>query len=243
MLIHPDLSAAKAVPPAELRDYEGIQTLIVDDNSFDRRRLARECAKLEAPITVDEAPSLSVLRQRLDEKTYDLVIVDYRLNDGDGLQALEIVRAHPTHVDCATIMVAGVPRTDVAVGALKNGCCDYLSKTEITAPILERAILAAMRQSHLQREASVASGLNDALTRVLGQFSRNCTDEMKPLLSHILRGIRSGRSGPGDERSRTMLAEFEADCMKLWEIVEKLESYTEQVGEKLQTSENIFRLN
>lgn len=135
-----------------------INALILDDSKFDRRRIQRISRDMGLPILLDEVASITALRAILDEDSFDLIILDYRLTEGDGLQALALVRTHPAQALCATIMLAGGDDPDVARQALLNGCSDYLSKSQLTAQGLRRAVMEALdraeRAAHLGRATS-----------------------------------------------------------------------------------------
>jgi DNA-binding response OmpR family regulator len=83
------------------------------------------------------ADALSTLRR----VEFDVVLTDLRLGDLDGLRILEAVRS--TWPDTVTLMLTGYASLDSAIGALRNGAYDYLSKPcppeELLATI-ERAV-------------------------------------------------------------------------------------------------------
>jgi PleD family two-component response regulator len=121
-----------------------ITALILDDNKFDRRRIGRISRDMGLPILLDEVASITALCQVLDEERFDLIFLDYLLGEGDGLQALKLVQAHPAHRHCPVIMLAGGDDPGLAVRALQRGCADYLSKSQLTAQGLRRAVVAAI---------------------------------------------------------------------------------------------------
>ncbi len=120
-----------------------ISALVLDDSAFDRRRICRMGTALQLPITFDEAATLDAMRSSLSRGTYDVMLIDYHLSEGDGLAALELLKQDERNRDSIKIMVSNDDRLDVAVNALKMGCDDYLSKSAITAEALRHAILQA----------------------------------------------------------------------------------------------------
>lgn len=79
---------------------QAINALIRDDSKFDRkRRMTRDSG---LPIYLDEVTALDGLRALLDE--FDVILLNYRLNTGDGIEALAMVRTHPRNAMCPTIM-------------------------------------------------------------------------------------------------------------------------------------------
>jgi len=66
-------------------------------------------------------------------------VVDLRLEDGDGLQVVERIRAK--REDCRVVMLTGYGNIATAVAAVKAGAIDYLSKPA-DADDVEKALLA-----------------------------------------------------------------------------------------------------
>ena len=98
--------------------------LIVDDDVPFLQRLARAMEKRGyAPMT---AESLSEARARIDEKAPAYAVVDMRLNDGNGLDVIEAIRA--ARPDTRAIVLTGYGNIATAVTAVKLGAIDYLAK-------------------------------------------------------------------------------------------------------------------
>ncbi len=113
-----------------LPDFASI--LVVDDQRFDRTRLQRLIATLDLDTHVVEADCLETMGTMLEADRFDLILLDYNLPDGTGLQALDAVRLSPKNRNAATIMVAGDGQNEIAIEALKRGCSDYITKDDLT---------------------------------------------------------------------------------------------------------------
>lgn len=224
----PSTPVAAIETPSAAADRE-LLVLILDDSTFDRRRLVRECEGTGLNFRFREIASLTALEEALDAERFDLAFVDYRLNDGDGLMALEKIYAHPRHGSCATIMIAGDADARIAVRALKVGCSDYIEKSTISPNSIHRAVLNAIQKSALQHDVSTSRSRNDALVRVLDDFADDCARDMKPVVSRILRQIRSGRTagGPAD----TDGAQIERACQTLWKFLDDVEHYPRKLAD------------
>ncbi|MDB4187821.1 response regulator [Sulfitobacter sp.] len=105
---------------------------MVDDNDFDRSRLKKLCRAFDFTTHAMEASSLRYLRDRLKKDRFDLILLDYHLNDGTGLEGVDIIRADAVNCTAATVMITGTEQNDIAVQALKLGFSDYLTKDEIS---------------------------------------------------------------------------------------------------------------
>jgi DNA-binding NtrC family response regulator len=98
--------------------------LVVDDEAV-FRMLAEEALSGEG-FEVRTADSLRRARSLIDEAAPDVLILDRRLPDGDGISFLKALQAEGT----ATIVIVVTAYGDVenAVEALKAGATDYLTK-------------------------------------------------------------------------------------------------------------------
>lgn len=98
--------------------------LVIDDEADLRELLAITIIKLgfdvELAGTVEEAKTL------LGQQTFDLVLTDMRLPDGDGIALVKLVNEQYPQTPIAVITAFGSAET--AVNALKAGAFDYLSK-------------------------------------------------------------------------------------------------------------------
>jgi len=151
----PDQAAAQA--PAPLR------VLYVEDNAQDAALTAR-WLQLTAPhVTLVTVHTLAAARARLGlalpdaADPPDLLLVDVRLPDGNGLELLAEVRARAWPL--GVLMLTGSGDESLAVSALRSGADDYVVKA---GRYLERlgASLDAVRERRRQApSASPAAGV------------------------------------------------------------------------------------
>lgn len=97
--------------------------LIVDDDPEFRDSMALLVGR--EGYRVREAPSLTSARSRLAESPPDVVFVDLRLPDGDGL---ELILEEGARSNTSFVVVTGNASVDSAVDALRKGALDYLTK-------------------------------------------------------------------------------------------------------------------
>jgi len=75
-----------------------IRVLIVEDHTFFRSGLAQWLNKQAGLICSGEAGSVSEARKAIAEKQHDVILMDLRLGDGEGLELIaEVIRQHPDH--------------------------------------------------------------------------------------------------------------------------------------------------
>jgi two-component system response regulator HydG len=100
-------------------------------------------------FSVEEADDGARAIERVQEKSYDLVLMDVRMVELSGLEALpEIKRFNPA---IPIIIMTAYSSVDTAVEALKKGAYDYLGKP-LDFDELKLAIERAMDHSRLKEE-------------------------------------------------------------------------------------------
>ena len=123
---------------------ERLDILVVDDNRLDRE-LVRRLLPREAPIR--EAATAEEARHQLDAARPDLVLLDNRLPDVDGLDLLPLfVERH-----VPVVMLTEIESPRVIVAAVERGAQDYLVKAALTAEGLRRAMDNAIEKAALRR--------------------------------------------------------------------------------------------
>ena len=123
--------------------------LAIDDNASDLdvlRRLIRRIPSWEVELrtTNDPLEALALLQER----TADIVLVDYRLGAVNGVQVLE--QARQNGFEGAYIILTGQGDERVAAEAMRSGASDYMPKEDLTIPSLQRAVSHAIERSRLQ---------------------------------------------------------------------------------------------
>ncbi|MFK7941275.1 MAG: response regulator [Roseovarius sp.] len=121
-----------------------MNTLILDDEAIDRSRLRRMAKHSKLPLKIFEAPSLSAMSDAMEEEAFDLFFLDYKLPEGDGLDAVNLIRNQPANCDAALIMITGLEARDLAVSAFRQGCDDLITKAELSPDLLKDRIHAAL---------------------------------------------------------------------------------------------------
>ncbi|MFT4077890.1 ActR/PrrA/RegA family redox response regulator transcription factor [Rhodomicrobium lacus] len=112
--------------------------LIVDD---DKPFLSRLAKAMEARgYAVRTADTLEAGKQAIREAAPAYAVVDMRLDDGNGLEVIKLLRE--TRPDCRSLVLTGYGNIATAVTAVKLGAVDYLSK-----PADAEDILAALTAS------------------------------------------------------------------------------------------------
>jgi two-component system response regulator RegA len=123
---------------AGLADAGGQLLLLVDDDKAFLQRLARAMEK--RGFVVETAESVAEARAKVETVDPAFAVVDMRLEDGNGLDVIEILRTR--RPETRAIILTGYGNIATAVTAVKLGAIDYLSKPadadEIYAALMQR---------------------------------------------------------------------------------------------------------
>jgi two-component system, response regulator RegA len=103
---------------------KGQVLLIVDDDKAFVQRLARAMEK--RGFVTETAESVAEARAKSDAVNPSFAVVDMRLEDGNGLDVIEYIRAR--RPEARAIILTGYGNIATAVTAVKLGAVDYLSK-------------------------------------------------------------------------------------------------------------------
>ena len=110
--------------------------LLVDDDEPFLRRLARAMEK--RGFEPEAAGSVAAGKAIATARPPAYAVVDLRLEDGNGLDVVEVLREK--RPDCRVVVLTGYGAIATAVAAVKIGATDYLSKpadaNDITAALL-----------------------------------------------------------------------------------------------------------
>ena len=123
--------------------------LLVEDEKLIRWSLSNRLTK-EGYVVV-EADRGSEALKALDEQEIDLVLLDYRLPDTDGIQVLKSMA--PRFRDLPVIMMTAYSTVESAIEAMKLGAFDYLNKPFEIDELLV-TIQKALETTALKRELS-----------------------------------------------------------------------------------------
>lgn len=129
----------------------GIRALLLDDSNFDRARIRRLSDKTELSVDIDEVGSIAELDEAVARENYDLILIDFRLPVGNGMQALDLVLQNDLNRHAGKIMITGDITQETAIAAMRSGCHDFLTKETMDVAALRRAMLNALSTAHQSR--------------------------------------------------------------------------------------------
>ena len=155
--------------------------LIVDDDEPFRRRLARAMEKRGFEPTMAESVAEGLGVVRTAPPAY--AVVDLRLEDGNGLDVVEALRA--AREESRIVVLTGYGAIATAVAAVKIGATDYLSKPADAADITN-ALVASEEQKPPPPENPMSADRVrwEHIQRVFELCDRNVSETARRLNMH-----------------------------------------------------------
>ena len=189
------------------------KVLIVDDEQSIRRTL-RDILEFEK-YKVDEAKDGVECLTKLKRGGYDAIIMDIKMPNMDGMEALDRVRILAP--DVPVIMISGHANIDTAVESVKKGAYDFISKP----PDLNRLLITvrnALDKSNLITETKVLKKKvsKQATQEIIGASSG--IEEIRKQIEQVgpkdARVLVTGPNGTGKELVARWLHEKSARADK-----------------------------
>lgn len=209
-------SPAQAAPPAA-EPERPMRILVIDDSEMDRRRLLRLCREAGLGFAATEVATIDEMRAALWDQAFDLVFIDYLLAGEDGLSAVDLLAEQSDHP--AAIMIAGEGRIDIAVEAMRRGCSDYVTKTDLSVATLRKSVATAIERRLTAFALDAERQRRKELERAVRDYANACSAEMRTILSAALRRVRSLRGGGLGSEQVANLAALETGIERLWEAL------------------------
>lgn len=160
--------------------------LIVDDEKIFRSVTAQTMA--EEGFEVTEASNGSEAMTYIHEQSFNIALLDIRMEEFDGLETLKYIRKHSPDTEC--MILTGYAEIGIALSAMKFGAREFLTKPISNEELIQRvksvwnAHLAEMRLKDIQTRFN-SQILNDLLTPL---------NSIKRAVDHISRSdARSGQ--------------------------------------------------
>lgn len=167
------------------------QVLIVDDEPDIRELL--EITLMRMGVNTQTAESVQTAIDALQHSGFDLCLTDMKLPDGDGLNLIDYIQRH--YPDLPVAMITAFGSVETAIGALKAGAFDFVTKP-IDLDRLRKLVEGALRL----REQNTAINYSEKV-QLLGDTPsiRNLRAQIEKLARSQAPVFISGESGSGKE--------------------------------------------
>lgn len=141
---------------SDAADTAGRRALMVEDNVAHSRLIRALLEALDPPVTVHQTGRLMGACERLATETFDIVVTDLHLPDGQGADV--VARLNGEARGTPIVVVSALDDEAVRLDALRNGAQDWLVKDRLSVELLGHAISLALQRATL---ATMADDLVD----------------------------------------------------------------------------------
>ncbi|MEJ5348153.1 MAG: sigma-54 dependent transcriptional regulator [Desulfosoma sp.] len=175
-----------------------MRVLVIDDEVSIRKLVEKELAAPHRKIVT--ADCVAAAKKRISEESFDVIVADIRLPDGDGLELLGFFRQ--VLPDVEVVFITGYGTVEGALKAMKLGAYDYVTKP-FDLERLEVVLDKAFERVCLKREnRRLLQGLRGVdAPRLVGRSSavRHITRLIQKVSQHDTSVLITGESGTGKE--------------------------------------------
>jgi FixJ family two-component response regulator len=157
------------------------RVLIVDDEQGLLDVVSDVVNAMDCTVTV--AKTIAQAKRKLTGESFELLVTDVNLPDGDGTSLLQTLRRHqPT---ATAIVITGSPSVDGAISALRSGAIDFVPKPFNHTQLVDHVRRALDRQTVLSRQEKRLIRLRDAVKK-LGIARRTVSQKVDLLCNDLV---------------------------------------------------------
>ncbi|MBN1847061.1 MAG: response regulator [Deltaproteobacteria bacterium] len=103
---------------------EKLKVLVLDDEPIVGKRLKPALSKIGCEVEVFEEPKSALTR--IEEKEFDIVVTDIRMDEIDGMEVLDYVAKRWPRTK--VVMITGYAMMALAREAMEKGAFDFIAK-------------------------------------------------------------------------------------------------------------------
>jgi diguanylate cyclase (GGDEF)-like protein len=129
-----------------------LHVLLVDDDLADRRIIRRTLTENAADVKIVEAVSVEEGLGILQNQSFDVILLDYKLPGANGIEMVQELRSRPDLGSIAIIMMSSSENEALAVQCIESGAQDFIQKTDLQSFNLNRAIVHAHKRFELEHK-------------------------------------------------------------------------------------------
>ena len=89
-----------------------LDILVIDDDAVDRMTVKRHLTKTPLQAAITEVDTMLAAQQQLAAATFDCILLDFRLPDGDGIKFIKQLRFDGNRLPIIVLTGQGDEQTD-----------------------------------------------------------------------------------------------------------------------------------
>lgn len=205
-----------------------LRVLLVEDSPTDALLVEAALEEMVAlSPQLSHCETLAEAEEALNERDFDIVLVDLNLPDGQGLENFE--RLQPAAPQTPMIVLTGLDDEELAIKAIARGAADYLIKGATSASLLERSARYAIERKKNENDRvemarlQIARDEAEANNRAKDEFLATLSHELRTPLNAIMGWASLLKTGQLDEEtSRQALDTIERNSRVQAQLIEDL---------------------
>ncbi|HTX89735.1 MAG TPA: ATP-binding protein [Anaerolineales bacterium] len=232
-------------------DLKG-KILVIDDEVGIRKGCRRVLEP--AGFSVETAASFREGLQKIQQESFDLILLDVMMPDGRGIDLIgPILERDPETV---TVIITGYATVELAVETIKRGAYDFISKPFMADVLLmtveqglekRRLSLEARRLQTIEQQAAELTRARDQaekLNEFKSSFATMVAHELRSPVSgaqSLVRTLSRGLAGEVNPQQKEMLVRIETRLDFLLSLINDL--LTLAASKSLETDKPLERVN
>jgi DNA-binding NarL/FixJ family response regulator len=162
-----------------------VRVLVVDDHQMFASSLAQALQAEPDLLVVGQATSISEAQKLVASAAPDVVLLDHRLPDGDGVSAIAGLRG--IRASAQIVMLTAATSDRVLVAAMEAGAAGFIAKTQRLDDVIAGVRAAAQGESVVS--AKLLTRLLPRLQRQNGGGGAVLTEREREILDLLARGL------------------------------------------------------
>ena len=162
-----------------------VRVLIVDDHQMFASSLAQALQSESDLLVVGQGTSITEAQHLVASAAPDVVLLDHRLPDGDGVGA--IAGLHRIRPSAKIVVLTATASDRVLVAAMEAGAAGFIAKTQRLDDVIEGVRAAAQGESVVS--AKLLTRLLPRLHRQSGGGAAELTEREREILDLLARGL------------------------------------------------------
>src|SRR5215211_7187255 len=161
---------------------ETISVLVVDDEPGIAALCKRILGRASYDVTSETDPRVAI--EDLQQKRFDLLVVDIRMPEVDGFDVIS--RAQMVQPDIAVLVMTGFGTVEMAIRALRQGVDGLLLKPFNTSDELVQAVRQALMDNQRKRDTARVQALRPLFTVTETLFAETNRDRLLELITSAI---------------------------------------------------------
>jgi len=163
------------------------KVLLVEDNPGDAFLIQQQFSVAKSyRYQLTHVDYLEKATSSLSQSSFDIILLDLSLPDGQGLETLKIIKEHS--LSTPIVILSGLNDEALAIQAVRQGAQDYLFKGQVTGELLVHALRYAIERKHIEEQLKTKTSQLESLNQELETFSYMVSHDLRNPLT-VVKGM------------------------------------------------------